>query len=179
MNRSRVVLIAAAFVLLPLAAAGAKGAGGLTWGQEVLDPTLSSANLSSTVAGAYGYGVNYAGRRTGGFALAIRSDSASPTVEGGFVGGIAGQEFRQYPLLMAVNLWAGVGGLTAGRGVPPEGSFAVFGELTAEIGFTAIPGMLVTGYAGMQAMSAVSSSETFFSRAMYCPVVGVRVAWGS
>lgn len=179
MNRCLVALIAAVFAVLPPATAAAHGAGGLTWGQEVLDPTLSSADLGSTVAGAYGYDVDYAGRRTGGFALAIRSDSASPAVEGGFVGGIAGQELRQHPLVMAVNLWAGVGGLSAGRGVPPEGSFAVFGEVTAEIGFTAIPGVLVTGYAGMQAMSAVSSSETFFSRAMYGPVVGVRVAWGS
>ena len=178
MKVCRVALVAAVLVALPLAAAGARGAGGLTWGQEILDPALSSADLGSSVLGAYGYGVNYAGRRTGGFALAVCSDSAAPAVEGGFVGGIAGQEFRQYPLLMAVNLWAGLGGLTAGRGVPPEGSFAVFGEITAEIGFS-LPGMILSGYAGMQAMSAVSSSETFFTRAMYCPVVGVRLAWGS
>jgi len=178
MRACRIMLVAAALAVLPLAAVGARGAGGFTWGQEILDPTLSSANLDSSLLGVYGYGVSYAGRRTGGFALAVHSDSASPAIEGGFVGGIAGQEFRQYPLLMAVNLWAGVGGLAAGRGVPPEGSFAVFGEVTAEIGFS-LPGMILSGYAGMQAMSAVSSAETFFTRAMYCPVVGVRLAWGS
>jgi hypothetical protein len=178
MKGSRIALVAAVLAMLPLAAASARGAGGITWGQEILNPALSSADLNSSVLGAYGYGVNYAGRRTGGFALALRSDSASPAVEGGFVGGIAGQEFRQYPFLMAVNLWAGLGGLTAGLGVPAGGSLAVFGEVTVEIGFS-FAGMLLSGYAGMQAMSAVSSSETFFTRAMYCPVLGVRLAWGS
>ncbi len=179
MNRYRIAFIAAALAVLPLVSAGARGAGGFTWGQEILDPTLSSASLSSGVLGVYGYDVTYGGRRAGAFALAIHSASDAPVVEGGFIGGIAGQEFRQAPLLMAINLWAGVGGLSAGTGVPSEGSFAVVGELSAEIGFTAIPGVVVTGYAGLQAMSAVSSSETFFSRAMYCPVLGVRVAWGS
>jgi hypothetical protein len=179
MNHFRVAVIAAVIAALPLASAAARGAGGLTWGQEILDPELSSASLDSRVVGAYGYEVDWAGRRSGGFALAIYSDSTSPAVEGGFLGGIAGQEFRQAPLVMAINLWAGIGGLSAGRGVPAGGSLAVFGEISAEVGFTGIPGMLVTGYAGLQAMSAVSSSETFFSRVMYCPVVGLRLAWGA
>jgi hypothetical protein len=101
--------------------------------------------------------VNWAGRRTGGFALASYSDSASPAVEGGFVGGIAGQELRQLPLLMALNLWAGIGGLSAGRGVPAGGSPAVFGEVSAEIGFTGVPGILVSGGSGYGLMILAAS----------------------
>ena len=179
MYRARIAVVASLLALLPLAAASAHTVGGLTWGQEVNDSLLSSSDLSARLAGVYGYDVNYAGQRTGGFALALYSDSLSPAVVGGFVGGLAGQEFRRSGLLMAINLWAGFGGLTAGRGVPADGSFAVYAEATAEIGFTGIPGMVVTGYAGLQAMSAVSSGEAFFSRAMYAPVVGVRLAWGS
>lgn len=178
MVRFRIAVAAAAFALLPLAWAGAREAGGFTWGQEILDPALSNDALDSQVLGVYGYGVDYAGRRAGAFALAIHSTGDSPVVEGGFVGGIAGQELRRYPLLMAINLWAGLGGLSAGNGVPTGGSFAMFGEITAEIGLTAIPGVVITGYGGLQAMSAVSSSEPLFSRAMYCPILGIRVAWG-
>jgi hypothetical protein len=178
MKAMRIAALAAVLVLLPLAAF-ARGAGGLTWGQEIADPQLANFETQSTVTGVYGYGVSWNGRRTGGFALAIHSDSASPAVEGGFVGGIAGQEFRRAPFIGAVNLWAGVGGLSVGRGVPANGSFAMFGEITAELGVAFMPGVLLTGYAGLQAMSAMSSSETFFTRVMYSPVIGMRLAWGS
>ena len=174
----KVAVIAALAAVLPLAGAGARDLGGITWGQEVLDSSLSDAGLGSRLLGAYGYEVNHAGQRAGAFALAVYSDDSPPVPQGGFLGCLVGQEFRQAGLLLAFNLWAGVGGLTAGRGVSSRGSVAAFGELSMEIGLTAFPGLLVTGYAGLQAMSAVSSREAFFSRVMYAPVLGVRVAWG-
>jgi hypothetical protein len=175
----RIAALAAAFAVLPLAVGFARGAGGFTWGQQIFDPQLANLDMQSSLVGVYGYGVSWRGQRTGGFALAVHSDGATPVVEGGFIGGIAGQEFRRSPFIGAVNLWAGMGGLTAGRGVPPEGSFAVFGEITAELGAAFMPGVMLTGYAGLQAMSAVSSGEAFFTRVMYTPVIGMRLAWGS
>jgi hypothetical protein len=178
MKSMRIAAFAAAFAVLPLAAY-ARGAGGFTWGQQIADSQLANFDLQSSLTGVYGYGVSWNGRRTGGFALAVHSDGAAPAVEGGFIGGIAGQEFRRSPFIGAVNLWAGLGGLSAGRGISADGSFAVFGEITAELGVAFMPGVLLTGYAGLQAMSAVSSGETFFTRVMYSPVIGMRLAWGS
>ena len=178
-NRYGVAVVAALISVLPLASAGARGLGGITWGQEVFESSLSDSDLGSRLLGVYGYDVDHSGRRTGAFALAIYSDASPPVAQGGFLGCLVGQELRQAGTLMAVNLWAGVGGLTAGRGVPSSGSFAGFAELSGEIGVTVMPGLLLTGYAGLQAMSAISSHEAFFSRVMYSPILGVRIAWGS
>ncbi len=175
----RIALVAVIFAAVPLAAGFARGAGGFTWGQQVFDGQLASDDMQSSVTGVYGYGVSRDGQRTGGFALALHSNAAVPVVEGGFIGGIAGQEIRRYPFIVAVNLWAGVGGLTAGRGVLSDGALALFGEVTVEAGAAFMPGVMLTGYAGLQAMSAVSQGESFFSRVMYTPVIGMRLAWGS
>jgi hypothetical protein len=179
MKSMRRAVLAAMLLALPIAVGFARGAGGITWGQQVYDQSLANLDVRSTLSGVYGYGVSWNGQRTGAFALAVRTDANDPSVNGGFIGGIAGQEFRRYPFIGAVNLWAGLGGLEAGRGIPAGGSFAVFGEITAELGVAFMPGMMLTGYAGLQAMSAVSSAEAFFTRVMYSPVIGMLLAWGS
>jgi hypothetical protein len=77
----------------------------------------------------------------------------------------------------AVNLWTGFGGLSANTVLSSGSSVAFFGELDLELGMGFFPGMEVTGYAGMQAIT--TASRPLFSTIVYTPVLGVRISWGS
>lgn len=173
------MILVAALAVLPLSMACAGGAGGLTWGQQYFDSQLSNYDFQGTWSGAYGYGVTRRGQRIGGFAMAVRSSALNEAFEGGFAGLITGQEMHAGPFLMAINLWTGLGGLTADPALPAGRSLALFGELNLELGLGFISWMEVTGYAGMQAITRVSGGRPLFSNVMYTPVLGVRVAWGS
>jgi hypothetical protein len=179
MNSGKIIILAAALAILPLSMACAGGAGGLTWGQQFFDSRLSNYDFQGTWSGAYGYGVTHHGQRIGGFAMAVRSSAPNGALDGGFAGLITGQEMHAGPFLMAINLWTGLGGLSADPALPSGSSFALFGELDLELGLGFISWMEVTGYAGMQAISRVSGGRPLFSNVMYTPVLGVRVAWGS
>jgi len=178
MGTTKVILLAAALIVLPLSLACAGGAGGLTWGQQYFDSRLSNVDSQGTFSGAYGYGVTRHGQRIGGFALAVRSLAPNGALNGGFAGLITGQEMHAGPFLLAVNLWTGVGGLTPDPDLPAAGSLALFGELDLELGLGFISWMEVTGYAGMQAVTRAARGGGF-TGSMYTPVLGVRVAWGS
>jgi hypothetical protein len=179
MHTRKILVLAAAFAVLPLSMAAAGGAGGFTWGQQIFDSQLSNYDVQGNYSGAYGYGVTRHGQRIGGFAMAVHSSSPNEALDGGFAGIITGQEMHAGPFIAAVNLWIGFGGLSATPAVPTGGSFALFGELDLELGLGFISWMELTGYAGMQAVTSVAGGRSLFSSVMYTPVLGVRVAWGS
>ena len=179
MNMGRIFVVAAALLVLPLLGAFARGAGGFTWGEQYFDAQFSSYDLQTSYAGVYGYSVNYGGQRIGGFAMSIHSAMTDPVLNGGFVGAITGQEMRTGPFVAAVNLWAGFGGMSGSASLGLPGSLALFGELNLELGMGFIPGVMLTGYAGMQAVTGVSPEQPLFSSVMYTPVFGLRIAWGS
>jgi len=171
--------IVALLVLLPLAGAFARGAGGFSWGEQYFDPSLSNVNLGATFNGAYGYTVTWGGQRYGGFALAAHSDAIVPAFYGGFVGGIAGQEMHTGPFMAAITAWTGFGAITVNPVTQGPGAFALFGELTLEAGLSFRPGITFTGYAGMQVIAQVFPEQQIAQNALYSPVVGMRIAWGS
>ncbi len=41
------------------------------------------------------------------------------------------------------------------------------------------PGMIASGYVGMQAVTNVPWTGPLFSSVAYTPVIGMRLAWGS
>ena len=178
MNTTRIIVLAVALTVLPLSMACAGGAGGLTWGQQYFDSQLSNHDFQSTFSGGYGYSVTRHGQRIGGFGLAVTS-LPNGSLDGGFGGLILGQEVHTGPFLLAVNLWTGFGGLSADPALLTAGSLALFEELDLEMGLGFISWMEVTAYAGMQAITRVGAGHALFSGAMYTPVLGVRVAWGS
>jgi hypothetical protein len=178
MRFGKIMALATALVVLPLAAAFARGGGGFTWGEQYFDSQLANYDLQATSSGAYGYGVTHGGQRIGGFVMALRS-AGSNDFSGGFVGTITGQEARLGPVLAAVELWTGFGGIAPNTTLQTSGTFALMGELDLELGLGFFRGVCLTGYAGMQAFTAFSLDEQPFSNVRYTPVFGVRVAWGS
>ncbi len=178
MKVRRIVALALALAMLPLAGAFARGGGGVTWGQQYSMGSLSNVDLGVQTTGVYGYSVSRGGQRFGGFALAVHSDATLPGVDGGFVGAIAGQETRIGSLLTAVNLWTGCGAANVAANARVPDTFALFAELTVEAGLAFLPGLIVTGYAGMQVMAPVLPDLGIIDAAVYSPVLGVRVAWG-
>jgi hypothetical protein len=172
-----VVAVLALAALAPLASF-AGGAGGFTWGEDWYAPGASSGDLGLRTSGVYGYGTSWAGQRAGGFAMSVSSGAEGSSLDGGFVGAIAGQEMRAGPVVAALTLWTGVGGLGEGAFAGRAGSLALFGELCLELGFAFVPGMQLTGYAGMQAIAPVAPWPVMAGSALYSPVVGVRLSWG-
>jgi hypothetical protein len=168
-----------ALAVLPLSFAAARGAGGVTWGQEYFTPSLSNFDLPTMYSGAYGYSVTRDGQRIGGFVLGLHSSADSPSFDAGFVGLITGQETHLGPAIGAVNLWTGFGGMSANPVLNTPESFALFGELDLELGFGFTRGVQLTGYAGMQAIVSVVEGQPLFHNVMYSPVLGLRLAWGS
>jgi hypothetical protein len=179
MKGIRIIVLAAALCVLPLSVVSARGAGGITWGQELFTPSLSNFDLQTTYSGGYGYGVTRDGQRMGGFVLGLHSSTPSASLDAGFLGLITGQEVHLGPVMGAVNLWTGFGGMSASTVLNTPDSFALFGELDLEIGFGFTRGMQLTGYAGMQAIVSVREGQPLFSNVMYTPVLGLRLAWGS
>ena len=174
----KIAAVAAALVVLPLSTAFARGAGGFTWGEQYFDAQFSTYDLSMSTSGVFGYSVSYGGQRIGGFAVAVHSDVGMPSLDGGFIGAITGQEIRTGPFMAAVNLWTGIGGML-GPGFPLTDSLALVGELSLEIGIRIFPGTIASGYVGMQAVTNLPGSAPLFSSVAYTPVIGMRLAWGS
>jgi hypothetical protein len=179
MKGVKIMVLAAALAILPLSVLSARGAGGITWGQEYFDPSLSNFDLQATYSGAYGYSITRDGQRIGGFALGIRSSAPSAEFDAGFVGFITGQEVHFGPVMGAVNLWMGFGGMSASPVLNTPDCFALFGQIELEMGFGFTHGMQLTGYAGMQAIAGVRDGQPLFGNVMYTPVLGLRLAWGS
>ncbi len=179
MKHLRIVSLAAVLVVLPLSLGFAGGTGGFMWGGQLYNSELSNFDLRTSTTGVYGYRVTLGGQRIGGFALAMNSLGGEPGLEGGFVGFIAGQETPGGPLVGAVTLSTGFGGLAADSALHVDGSLALFGELDLEVGFRFLPGVVLAGYVGMQAISQVGPGRSPFENILYTPVLGLRFGWGS
>ena len=179
MKGLKVIVLAAALGIMPLSTVFAGGAGGVTWGQELVDPFFSNFGLQTSYSGGYGYGVSRDGQRIGGFALSMHAVSSGPSFGAGFVGLITGREVHTGPLMGALNLWMGLGGMSANPVLNTPDCFALFGELDLELGFRFMPATQLTGYAGMQAIVGVVDGQPLFHSVMYAPVLGLRLAWGS
>ncbi len=175
----RLILILAA-AALPLGLLYAGGAGGLTFGIPLNGTGLSNYDLQTMQLGGYGYGVTSGGQRIGGFGLAFFGGGMSSRNLAGGVGGVlSGQEFHAGPLIVAVNLLAGIGGIGT-SGLPTPGGYAVlFGEATLEAGVAVFPWMMLAAYGGMQVMTNFVPGRAFSDALYYTPVAGVRASWGS
>ncbi len=174
----RKIIIIVALAALPLSMAFA--AGGVSWGEQYLVPEypeLANYDTQARFTALYGYSVGRGGMRNGGFVLGIHSPEEQAMLEGGFIGGITGQELKAGPFTFAANLWTGIGGV---RRAPyaSDGAFALFGQLDLELGFSLFPGMKVIGYGGMQAVADVLAWQPLSTAVYYTPVAGIRLAWG-
>jgi hypothetical protein len=179
MRFARVAAIAALLALAPLAAGFARGAGGFTWGQQYWNDQMSTSNLQTAATGVYGYTTNHGGQRLGGFVMGYRSAMTTPELNGGFIGSIVGQEAATGPFVTAATLWTGIGGLTRDPVLGTPGVLALFGEADLELGLRSIPGIMLTGYAGVQVVTCMNTVQIPFSSAYFTPVLGVRLAWGA
>ena len=180
MRRIRLIVSAAAILaLFPLIPAGARGTGGLTWGEQYFDGQFSNYDIQAGASGLFGYTVTRGGTRVGGFALALHADDPATPFDAGFVGSITGQEIRTGGLVAGVSLWTGIGGITANPLSLSPASFALFGEATLDVGVTTFPGATLTVYAGMQAIAPVLPVLRAFDTVLYTPTFGVRLAWGN
>jgi hypothetical protein len=170
----KLVLAAALFIALPVAMAGAGGAGGVGFGAQYFDPGLSNVNHSLTYISGFGYGTSEApyGRRIGGFGMALFS--ADGTTAGGVGGMLIGQEFHSGPIIAGLTLYYGVGGVAFYN----AGYMVLFGEGDFELGVSLL-WMRITAYAGFQAWGNLVPGLPLSNAVVYTPVLGVRMAWGS
>ena len=178
MNGKRIVASVVVLAALPLAMAFA--AGGISWGEQYIlpeYPELANFDTQSSFTAVYGYSVTRYGMRSGGFALGMHSPDDPCSMEGGFIGAISGQELRAGPFTVAVDLWTGIGGVRRWDGMH-DGNLALFGQAELELGFRVFPGMLVAGYAGMQAIADILTWHPLSAAVYYTPVAGLRLAWG-
>lgn len=173
-------LVLAAVLLLPLAAFARGGAGGLDFGVQVYNSQISNLDLGLTNLGGYGYGVTPWGQRIGGFGRAFLNVSPGSAIAGGVGGILSGFELRAGPLVAGLTLLAGLGGMgTAPMQFPPYGGYCIaFGEATVDAGLAVTPWMLLSVYAGMQAMTNLVPGRPFSAFVDYCPVAGMRISWG-
>ena len=178
MSVRKIVTVVVALAALPLSMAFA--AGGVSWGEQYLVPEypeLANYDTQARFTALYGYSVARGGMRSGGFVLGVHSPDGEAMLEGGFIGAISGQELKAGPFVLAANLWTGIGGV---RRAPcsSDGTFALFGQLDLELGFTLFPGMRVVGYGGMQAVADILAWQPLSTALSYTPVAGIRLAWG-
>lgn len=163
MNKILIILILLTSSGICFATAG----GGIFYGDYFYDSDFSSSDLKGAgVFGGYGYGSDKDGVRSGGFGIVM--DDESDDFYGAFGGVITGQEAKVGPIIVAANLWAGLGGSNMG--------FSGFGEVNGEVGFPIFSWFQVVAYCGVQYIAPIKG---FFDSGMYSPVAGVRFVWGS
>ncbi len=170
----KVLLAAIVLCAVPVSLAVAGGAGGSGFGVQYYDPGMSSADRSLVYLSGFGYARSERpfGARLGGFGMAILSGDGRTA--GGVGGMLIGQEFRSGPLVAALTLFTGVGGMAFDR----HGYMVLFGEADVELGF-ALLWMQVTAYAGLQAWGNLVPGFPLSSAVVYTPVLGIRLAWGA
>jgi len=180
MSIRKIIVLVSLALVLPLAGAFAAGAGGVAWADQRSVQGLSTSAVSISEVGGFGYGVSASGQRTGGFGYAIYSPEGSTTLTGGVGGVIFGQEGHAGPLTFALNLWTGLGGLSAGFAGTQSGLAILFGEANFELGIAVTPWMQLAAYVGMQGLADINAHSGIGTRlATYSPVIGMRLAWGS
>jgi hypothetical protein len=180
MSIGRIVVLISLALTLPLVSAFSAGAGGVTWSDQRRVEGFSNATLSISEVGGFGYGVSSGGQRTGGFGYAMYSPEGTSSLAGGVGGVILGQEGHAGPLTFAVNLWTGLGGVSAQFSGAQTGLAILFGEANFELGIAVTPWMQLSAYLGMQGLADISPHSGIGTRlATYSPVVGMRLSWGS
>lgn len=172
----RTTILALAFLSVAAAAGFAYGGGGAFSGASLPATDWTNTGLRIAYTGGFGYGVTDDGHRIGGFGVGVSTEDGREL--GGFGGIINGQQVRIGPLTASVNTWIGVGGLSLPSGTPRE-FFGYFAEINGEIGLAVLPWFQVSGYVGMQAMGNLIPGDAFTGNAIYTPVSGIRLAWGS
>lgn len=180
MRIMKTVVIGAALLALPLSFAFAGGAGGVTWSDQRTLPPLSNTGVGMSSVGGFGYGVTSAGQRTGGFGFALYSGSGTDSIAGGVGGIIVGQELRLGPITAALDLWTGLGGISATYQGVESGYCILFGEADVELGAAVTPWMQLVLYGGIQGFADLTPGSGIGARlTRYAPVIGMRMAWGS
>jgi hypothetical protein len=148
----------------------------------------------SAVSG-FGYGVLRGGYKIGGFGIFFYTDDISQTIPdfggplthaaGGLGGLISGGYTRWGPLAFSLDLRIGAGGMGVNylwtqAGYDPVASsaavFVLYGALKAEVGIVFVPAMMVSAFAGLDALVPVGSMGPI---PVLVPTAGVRVTWGS
>jgi hypothetical protein len=166
-------VMAVLFLLAPAALVAAGGAGGVGFGGQYFDPSLSSADIGMSTMTGFGYGSGSDGSRVGGFGAAFFS--AAGDVGGGVGGMIVGHEWNAGPVTVALTLWGGLGGASWGT----HGYMLALGAAQAELGVWVLPWMQIVGYVGYEALGNVLPGFPFNRALLNTPVLGLRIAWGS
>jgi hypothetical protein len=193
-----VAAVVAASVVLLFAASSAfamgsntvgGGAGGVIVGSQTSeypyleDYRVENNNLGLSYIGGFGYGVSPRGAISGGFGMGlVDPHDEEDGVRAGFGGGIGGWRLLRRPVYLTLTSWTGVGGVSlpaAGRIGGEDSYFAVFQELSLELGIPFVPWFTPTVYAGYQFIGNVIPGRLFSDFVSYTPVVGVRIGWGS
>jgi len=163
------------------------GGGGMSIGYQTstypfLDRYPVTANTKELIYyGGFGYGVSWDRSITGGFGYAIMDVAGGSKIAGGFGGVIAGFRLLDRPVNISIVSWTGLGGLSTG--ILPTGGykgfFALFEEVTVELGIPIIRWFMPTLFAGYQIAGNMIPGVPFRSFFSYTPVVGFRFQWGS
>jgi hypothetical protein len=189
-------------LLLPLVAY-AGGGGGIEYltnpGPEIMNAlNLPSGSLASLPTGTvnsvslFGYGITRGGWKIGGFGSFFYTLPIDMTIPefgykvtgaaGGFGDIISGGYQRIGPLTLALNLRLGAGGMgiryvwtDQGQNPFPSsvGTFILHGAVDGELGIILVPAMMVSVFAGVDAIVAMPAFVP-----VPVPDIGVRVTWG-
>lgn len=160
--------------LLPLTAIFSTGGGGIYYGNYQYRESFSNQNLEDIYYyGGFGYGSNNNGIRSGGFGMVMFSkDLEESLFKGAYGGVITGREVVNGPIVIALNMWTGFGY----SNLENHKSVSAMMELNGEVGFVIFPWFEIELYGGIQLLSAFTD---IVDSAIYTPVIGVRVVWGS
>jgi hypothetical protein len=181
----------------------ARGGGGFEYfinmGSDVLGGVPLPAGLmtdyvSGTVMGlsGYGYGITRGGWKVGGFGTFFYTAPISESLPaydmtvtdaiGGIGGVISGGYGRLGPFTFALNTRLGVGGMGVEMIWPSDeydwtywsGAVLLYGSADLEVGMIFVPAMMVSAYAGVQAIVTVS----YVMVPVVVPTMGIRITWG-
>lgn len=180
MRTLKIVFFSAVILAFPLSFAFAGGAGGVMWSDQRYVSGLASTTGQMSSVGGFGYGVSSGGQRTGGFGFALYSPAGTDSLAGGVGGIIVGQEAHAGPFMAAINLWTGLGGISAAPNGVETGYAVLFGEANLELGAAVTPWMQLVLYGGLQGFADISPGKGIGTEVLrYAPVIGMRLSWGS
>ena len=199
-NMAVKAILLAGLLLVPVLAQAA-GGGGVEYMTSIGPDVTSSFGLPSSLVSfptgaaaavtGFGYGVTRGGWKIGGFGTFFSTEPLAVPLAplgtltgaiGGFGGIISGGQGRVGPFVLSLNMRLGAGGMgvsylwATGAGEVPVvgGTFALFGSLDAELGVIVFPAMLVSAYAGVQALVSLPLAVV----PLAVPTAGIRVTWG-
>jgi len=167
-------ILSAAFLTLTFALS-AEGAGGLEFSQTMAGSPWSGFN-SVTGGGGFGYGVVDEGSLIGGFGGTYVSQSTNvggPGMRAGFGGMLGGWQRRWGPLVGAVHLKLGAGGIDQQQ----SRAVALLGGLEGWVGILLFPWCEIGVQAG--GLGAATFFTTGPMEVGASPSAGVHISWGA